>query len=349
MTGAAGAALCGALGAGATKAARAVPALPDAVPFGAAVRPMLLGDDADYSAAVRRHCSLLVPEGGLKWFDLRPTPTVYNFDLADRVMRFAADSNMGVRGHTLVWHGAMPEWTSEITSTARAETEMRTHIETIMGRYGSQIESWDVVNEPISTDFSKSDYLQPCVWLHTMGEDYIEQALRTARAISPTAQLVVNEYGIEAANAESVRKRAALLKLLRRLKERGAPFDAVGLQCHLHGERPIDRDGLAAFLSELAAMKLDVLVTELDVIDDKLPGDFATRDAAIAGRVDELLETLFAVQRPTAILTWGISDRHTWVPMYFKRGDGTRNRPLPLDENYQPKPMLRVIERYCRR
>jgi endo-1,4-beta-xylanase len=50
--------------------------------------------------------------------------------------------------------------------------------------------------------------------------------------------------------------------------------------------------------------------------------------------------------RPKAILTWGLSDRYTWVPTYFKRADGMPNRPLPLDADFKRKPLFDVIEEY---
>ena len=89
---------------------------------------------------------------------------------------------------------------------------------------------------------------------------------------------------------------------------------------------------------------LAVLVTELDVIDDKLPADVAARDAAAAARARDLLSSLSEGAPLSAILTWGITDKYTWTPSYFRRPDGLPNRPLPLDASYAPKPLLTVIE-----
>ncbi|WP_431197380.1 hypothetical protein [Streptococcus pneumoniae] len=46
------------------------------------------------------------------------------------------------------------------------------------------------------------------------------------------------------------------------------------------------------------------------------------------------------------MLTWGITDKYTWVPIWFKRSDGLANRPLPLDDGYRPKPLMRVLEHF---
>jgi endo-1,4-beta-xylanase len=121
------------------------------------------------------------------------------------------------------------------------------------------------------------------------------------------------------------------------------------LQAHLFAGRAIDRDGLQELLAEIAALKLDVLITELDVIDYGLPGKISKRDALVAGIAAQFLEAVCDVVRPGAILTWGLSDRYTWVPTYFKRADGTPNRPLPLDAELRRKPLFDVIEKYRRK
>ena len=127
------------------------------------------------------------------------------------------------------------------------------------------------------------------------------------------------------------------------------PLHAVGLQSHLFGDRALDRDGLQSFLREIAALKLDVLITELDVIDYEFPADVHARDARVAATARDYLEAVCEVVHPKALLTWGLSDRYTWVPTWFKRTDGLPNRPLPLDADLKPKPLFDVIEGFRRK
>jgi endo-1,4-beta-xylanase len=127
------------------------------------------------------------------------------------------------------------------------------------------------------------------------------------------------------------------------------PLNGIGLQGHLKGAIPVDRDGLHDFVSQIRAMRLSVHVTELDVIDNELPAPIAVRDAVVAARANDFLEPIFAVMRPSAIITWGITDRYTWVPTWYKRTDGLANRPLPFDENYRPKPLWSAIDYFCRK
>ena len=341
LTGAASVALGRALAAAPAPAARR--AL-----YGAAVRPDALAGNAAYAAAITERCRLIVPEGDLKWPVLRPTEKEFRFEAADRIAAFAARNGLGLRGHTLAWYGGMPAWTDAIASRRDAERILTHHIETVVSRYRGLIGSWDVVNEPIPDDPAAQGALRPFVWTRTLGPDYIPIAFRAAAAADPAARLVLNEYDVEFVGARYAKRRGILLGIARSLVEAGVPIHAIGLQGHLPADRTIDRDGLQSFLREVRALGLDVLVTELDVVDHTLPGEVATRDARVAETARTFLSAVAEVIPPSAILTWGISDRYTWVPTYFTRGDGLPNRPLPLDADMRPKPLMAVLEHFTR-
>jgi endo-1,4-beta-xylanase len=191
--------------------------------------------------------------------------------------------------------------------------------------------------------------LRPSVWLENLGDRYIDIAFRTAHAVDPAAELVINEYDIECLDGTSPKRREAYLKLIRDLVARGVPLHGVGLQGHIKGKYAIDRDGVYNFVAEMRSLGLKVHVTELDVIDYDLPGAIAVRDAMVASRAYDFLEPICAATRPSVIATWGITDRYTWMPVWYKRKDGLPNRPLPLDADCRPKPLWNVIDYYCSR
>jgi endo-1,4-beta-xylanase len=319
------------------------------IPYGAAARSDALASDPSYRAAIVANCQMIVPESELKWLELRPTRDQYRFEKADAIIDFARQNGLAVRGHTLAWYGALPAWTNAIGSRAEAERELVDHIETVVSRYRGAIPSWDVVNEPLAEWPEDESSLRPSIWAKQIGPDYLSIALRATAAADPDARLVLNEYDVEFTGPRFAARRKALVRLLRSLRDRDVPLHAVGLQAHLFANRDIDRDGLQALLKEIAALKLDVLVTELDVIDDELPGKVSERDALVAGMAGRFLESVCDVVRPKAILTWGLSDRYTWVPTYFKRADGMPNRPLPLDADLKRKPLFDVIEEFRRK
>src|ERR1700744_24840 len=256
---------------------------------------------------------------------------------------------MQIRGHTLAWYGAMPAWTEAIGNHAEAERELTDHIETVVSRYRGAIPCWDVINEPLADWPENESAFRPSIGARRLGADYLAIALRTAAAADPDARLVLNEYDIEFTGPRFAARRKALIQLLRSLRDRGVPLHAVGLQAHLFADRPIDRDGLQTLLSEIKALQLDVWVTELDVTDYELPGRIGERDTQVAGVASQFLQAVSEVVRPKAILTWGLSDRYTWVPIYFKRRDGMPNRPFALDAELKRKPLFDVIEQFRRK
>jgi endo-1,4-beta-xylanase len=313
------------------------------VPFGAAANHFVLPTDAPYRAALARHCDILVAEGAMKWDIIRAKREAFDFKHGDDLTAFAEQHGMQVRGHTLVWCEANPPWLKTLASATEAERELRRHIERVVTHYKSSIRSWDVVNEPIAETPRNSMDLRPGVWPALLGERYIDIAFRAANDAAPDQQRVLNEYGIEHATPRDRLKRAGFKRLVYDLKSRGVPITAVGLQAHLDGAEEIDKDGVAAFCRDMTRAGIDVLVTELDVNDFRLPADITRRDEIAAAKVRDFLDAVFAGCRPKLVCTWGLTDRYTWMPMWFKRKDGLANRPLPLDAELKPKPMMQVI------
>lgn len=316
------------------------------VPFGAAVRPALLDSDEDYSRALRRYCRMIVPEGGMLWNDLRPDPSTFDFEQADKVAAFATASDLMLRGHTLVWYGVMPKWTESLATASSAQAELTRHIDTVVGRYRGRADSWIVVNEPLIDQARQFNDLRPTIWQRTIGIDHLALAFKAARAADPGAALLINEYDVEYAGARYRNKRAALTALVRHLVENRVPVQGVGIQGHLRGDLQIDREGLKQFARDMQSLGLKVCVTELDVIDNRFPADISQRDRMVASHAQTLLASLGEITPLDSILTWGITDKYSWVPMYYKRADGLPNRPLPLSDRYEPKPLLAAIAQF---
>jgi len=317
------------------------------IPYGACVNLAPLQKKPEYRAALTAYCQQLTPEYGLFWNYLRPSRDRFDFDFADQVLAFAEARQMTMRGHTLVWYAAMPDWTKEIDSPAEVESVLEAHIETVVARYRGKIKTWHVVNEPIAEAKGSVADLRASIWLKYLGAKYIDTAFRLAHEVDPAAELLLNEYDIEYVEQGSAARRQALLALIHDLLARGTPLHGVGLQGHIRATHRIDRDGLYNFVSEIKSLGLSVHVTELDVIDRDLPAPIAVRDVLAAARAYDFLSPICAAMRPSVIASWGITDRYTWMPMWNKRSDGLANRPLPLDDQYRPKPLWSVIDYFC--
>ncbi len=316
--------------------------------YGAAVVPSLLDVDGlaagtttdGYTRLVAEQTNILVAENSMKWGPLRPTATTYDFTQADRLMRFAALSGQKVRGHNLCWHESIPAWFEATATKDNARTLLTDHIRTVAGRYRGRIPSWDVVNEAINPKDGRGDGLRKSLWLDLIGPDYVELAYRTAGEADPEAKLTYNDYDIELDTPEQEAKRAYVLAMLRRFKARGVPIHAVGIQSHLKADGPRPGAGLIRFLREAHSMGLETYVTELDVNTRNLPGGPEAQDAAVAAVYRDYLRLVLAEPNVKAALTWGITARYTWLNSTKKdwalRPDGTRQRPLPFDDDFKP-------------
>ncbi len=306
--------------------------------YGAASGRDFLVSDTNLKASFVRECSILVPENELKWDTLRPAPDRFDFTQADWLAQFAQRSNMLFRGHTLVWYQQMPKWFNSVVNHQNAEKFLLKHITTVTKHYAGKMHSWDVVNEAIEPEDGRSDALRKSPWLEFLGPDYIELAFRVAAEADPKTMLVYNENNLEYDTPAYEAKRTTVLKLLERLKARGTPIHALGIQSHLIGqETAFNPKKFRNFLSDVASLGLKILITELDVVDQQLPLDPMVRDRIVATRYEDYLSVVLDERAVIAVLTWGLSDKYTWYSRFSPRSDGAPVRPLPLDSNEKPK------------
>ena len=313
--------------------------------FGAAAAWPVLRDDPDYAKHFAAECGILVPENVLKMGPVHPEPEKYNFEPADFMADFCAKNRMKMRGHTLVWHSQAWPWLKTVVTPQNARRHLEEHIRTVAGRYKGRMHSWDVVNEAINPADGREDGLRKTAWLEMLGPEYLEIAFQTAHEADPTAMLCYNDYGLDYDTPEQEARRAAVLRLLRRLIERKVPLHALGTQAHLSAanRQNINPETLHRFFGEVTQLGLKILITELDVTDQGLPEDIEARDKAVA----EVYRTYLgvAVREPAlvAVLTWGLTDRYTWLARRSPREGGTRVRVLPLDSEYRRKPAWYAI------
>lgn len=316
------------------------------IPLGSAAEIDTFRSDARYREALTRYCDVIVPMNDLKWEALRHDRPRFDFSGSDEIVAFAEANRKALRGHTLLWGEALPAWAKEMTTRAEAERELVNHIEIVVDRYRGRIATWDVVNEVIKYDPQPGEPYRDTIWQRLLGPEHIEIAFRTAAKVDPKARLVLNDFHFEEREPGAAARRKVALDICRRLRDKGIPVHGIGMQAHLYAEKRIDIEGLQRFMRDLDSLGLDVEITELDVIDWKMPADVGQRDAAAAALVASFLGAICSVKRPKAIVTWGLSDRYSWIHETFPRKDGARARPLPLDADYRPKPMMAVLDGY---
>jgi endo-1,4-beta-xylanase len=312
-----------------------------------------LSEDADYVRLVDREAALLFTEDDLLWYKLKPTPeSDLDFSYADQFMAFAEEHRQIVFGAHLVWDEGFGEgWGDELweLSADEARELILGIIDRVVRRYRGRVAGWIVVNEAI--DAHTDDGLRTDVpWYETIGPSYVAEAFHAARAADPHATLVLNEFGFETDtefDAAADRRRNAL-KLIDALLAEDVPLDAFGIQGHLSAagfREAFDARAYRRFLAELADRGLDILITEVDVLDDGLPADPRVRDRAVADAYARYLDVTLREPAVKSVMTFGLSDRYTWLQEDYPREDGAPRRPLPFDEDLAPKPALRALSR----
>ncbi|WP_139998718.1 endo-1,4-beta-xylanase [Paenibacillus paridis] len=286
------------------------------------------------------HFNSLTAENEMKFERLQPEEELYTFEEADRLVAFAKEHDMGVRGHTLVWHNQTPDWMFEHPSGRAMDrntllARMKSHIETVVNRYKGMIYAWDVVNEAVSD--SGEQVLRQSKWLDIAGEDFIARAFEYTHAADPNAMLFYNDY-----NESVPEKREKIYSLVKSLKEKDVPIHGIGLQGHWNLEHPT-LDDIREAIERYARLGMMLHITELDVsvfnFEDKRTGLLAPTEVMVerqAERYQQFFELFKEYsEHITSVTFWGAADDYTWLdnfPVY-----GRKNWPFIFDQQHQPK------------
>ncbi|MBQ0904224.1 endo-1,4-beta-xylanase [Micromonospora sp. U21] len=327
-------------------------ARPNGLAFGTSVATWQL-TDAPYQRLVDREAALLFTEDDLLWYRLKPTPDAeLDFTYADQIVAYAEAQQMAVFGAHLVWDEGFGEGWTEDDLWGLSEQEARELLlgtaEAVVRRYRGRVGTWSVANEVTSPE-GRRGYRTDVPWWEPIGKSYVADAFHVAHAADPSAVLVLNEFGFETVNEygdEPEPRRRATLQVIDDLLRDGVPVHALGVQAHLLADRFADRFRANAYLdwfSEVADRGLDILITELDVLDDGLPADIATRDAAVADVYRRYLDVALSHRSVKAVMAFGLTDRYTWLEEDYPREDGAPRRPLAFDDELAPKPAYRAI------
>lgn len=68
----------------------------------------------EYRKFVEEKFNFVVMENELKWAYVEQVKGLSKFDDADRILKWASEKGLKVRGHCLVWDGELPKWTEEL-------------------------------------------------------------------------------------------------------------------------------------------------------------------------------------------------------------------------------------------
>ena len=317
--------------------------------FGTAVGVSRLRSNVDqgqYNNQIGNNYDLVVPEGELKPQPIWRAENVYYFNDSDFLLGapnatgWVQQNMMQIRGHNLVWavDRRIPDWLLQNESAItpdKAKQLLSDYIHTVVGRYRGKILCWDVINEAIDDSNNTNPFnIKNSFWLRKLGPDFLKYAFIFAHEADPDVKLYYNEYNIESVGLKANRT----LALINWLRSEGAIVDGVGLQWHISvSTNVIPGDGHYQSAQQFIDNGLDIMVTELDI---SIPtnGGYPVNSKDLETQADVYASMLnYALHfspHCKAMLTWGFTDRYSWIPEYRQNKAGAA---LPLDWMYLPK------------
>ncbi|MCL6219711.1 endo-1,4-beta-xylanase [Zunongwangia pacifica] len=306
---------------------------------------------------VKTHFNSIVAENCMKSGRLVPRRDNYNFETADKFVQFGEDHNMVIHGHTLVWHSQTPRWFFKDDAGNEIDREeltkrIKSHINTVVGRYKGRIKTWDVVNEAVLDDGS----LRKSKFYNLLGEDFIKIAFETAHEADPNAELYYNDY-----STSIPEKREGIVRMIKKLQAQGVPIHGVGMQGHVGMDYP-ELEEFEKTIEAFAALDLKVAVTEFDIT--VLPSPWENQGAEISANFeykeemnpypDKLPDSVNVAfnkrcldffklflkhqDKLDKITMWGVNDGNSWRNNWPI--GGRTDYPLLFDRQNKPKPIV---------
>ena len=185
-----------------------------------------------------------------------------------KLLNWAKDNGMKVRGHTLIWYSQTPDWIfyEDFNSTKQVvdRETMLARMESFIKQTFEQIEelgftdifyAYDVVNEAILDDGS----LRECHWLDIIGDDYLWYSFYYADKYAPDhVELYYNDFNEQF-------KTRAIMDMAKSLVDDDGEYliDGIGCQGHLYTKDSIDQ--YINMLKSFKTLGLEVQITELDI------------------------------------------------------------------------------------
>ena len=266
-----------------------------------------------------------------------------NYATADKMVKFAADNGLKVRGHVLVWDAYMTAWFfhegyDEKNPIADAETlkaRMKSYIEQVVTHFETQfpgvVYCWDVVNEAVGDNVGeyKADDPrhvrtvrngEPNPFYEYVGPDYVELAFLYTKdvveALGADITLFYNDY-----NALYDAKRAAIKELVTSINSYAVDengeyrqlVDGVGMQGYIGGYghqsgcmSNNDVKLVEKSIKEYAALGVEVQLTEMALRNYE--EDKEAEHAAFYGKMFEVFCTANDGENNplTSVAIWGL-------------------------------------------
>ena len=320
----------------------------------------ILGKDTASIRIIKQQFNTITAENCMKCGPIQPEEGKFNFSLSDQFVEFGIQNQMFIVGHNLVWHSQAPKWffidaQGNDVSREVLISRMKTHIQTVVGRYKGKVKGWDVVNEAILDDglWRESKLYQ------IIGPDFVKLAFRFAHEADPDAELYYNDYSMALPG-----RREGVVKMVQDLQKEGIRIDGIGMQGHCSMDFPKIEEFEKSIVA-FASLGVKVMITEMDI--SALPSPKVKQGADVDSRVDYKAELnpytaglpveiekahakrykeffdLFVKHQDkiSRVTLWGVQDGQSWKNNFPV--PGRTDYPLLFDRNYQPKSFVKSL------
>ncbi|GEL11427.1 endo-1,4-beta-xylanase [Flavobacterium glycines] len=305
--------------------------------------------DAKTTQLIAKEFNAITAENIMKSMFVHPEKNKFDFETADKFIAFGKKHKMFIHGHTLIWHSQLPKWFSEIKDSAEMNAALENHITTIVKKYKGKVDSWDVVNEAVNDDGT----LRKSVFFKALGEDFIAKSFQLAAATDPKVDLYYNDYSME-----NPTKRAGVIRMVKKIQEKGIKIDGIGMQSHWHLNSPTIEE-IEESILEYAKLGVKIAITELDV--SVLPSPYGMQGAEVSQRfannekmnpypksLPDSMQVKLAQRyadifklflkhkdKISRVTFWGVNDTQSWLNDFPIKG--RTDYPLLFDANLQSK------------
>jgi len=241
---------------------------------------------------------------GFYWPAYEPERGKAQYSYTEQVLDWAKKNGVTCKGHPLAWDFADPRWLPRDFAEISQLSHQR--VRDIIERFKGRIDIWDVVNEPTHLGRFNTRMGE---WAMSLGAvPYVTEHLKTARAASAKATLLVNDY----------RTDRPFYEILESVQKNGKNlFNTIGIQSHMHGGGwPLKR--IWTICDEYGKLELPVHFTETTVVSGERIKDQQWKPTDPEGErkqaeyVPQFYTMLFAHPAVQAVTWWDFSDRGAW-------------------------------------
>ena len=290
--------------------------------------------EAQFEEIHKAQFNAVVAENEMKFDATEPNQGQFSYTKGDKMVKYAQDNKMRVRGHALAWHSQVPGWVNSHRNKQELLGILKNHIDSVVGHWKGQVAEWDVVNEAINDDNNHGWRSSGSVWFETIGAEFLDSAFVWAHAADPDAELCYNDYAIEWGLGQGS-KAGFVVDQVKRWKQNNIPITCVGTQTHIEISHETTPQNVRALAKALAEYDIVLNITELDIgFPQGSAGSLGASDYAKQGHLYRQFMDVF-LEEPNMgeFMIWGVTDAHSWLD-----GQQGKTQGLIYDKQYKAKP-----------